>query len=281
MVSVMGNHVMLHRASYAQNWGPYFRSAVVIARSSHVSFIGNVIAQAYDYALSIEPDTTFSQLPTGNITIAQNVFRYNRYLDVFIGFDGSPMGGAAVLPTGVAITGNTFMFGPRAFSALDSSTATISLRYVSGRQILISGNTWTADPGSCFSGATSPRVPNVITLYGFPPPGYCSDIVVSNNVVNVGGVFFMYISSYIHDAAVPVRIADNQLNLGGLYNMFEYDAAAAHTNSSLYVDERGAGDPNTLGISAGPGSRWSRADGGAGSSFYIKESTGTTGWVAK
>ena len=43
----------------------------------------------------------------------------------------------------------------------------------------------------------------------------------------------------------------------------------------------GAGSPE--GILAAPvGSTWQRSDGGAGSTFYVKESgTGNTGWVAK
>ncbi len=49
--------------------------------------------------------------------------------------------------------------------------------------------------------------------------------------------------------------------------------------SGPVVDESGAGAPN---LNAGVGSRWWRTDGGAATTFYVKESgTGATGWVGK
>lgn len=47
------------------------------------------------------------------------------------------------------------------------------------------------------------------------------------------------------------------------------------------IDVAGTGDPNSV-ITAPVGSTFRRTDGGAGSSFYVKESgTGNTGWVGK
>lgn len=47
------------------------------------------------------------------------------------------------------------------------------------------------------------------------------------------------------------------------------------------IQDSGSGTPEGV-ITAGIGSTWSRTDGGAGTSFYVKESgTGNTGWVAK
>jgi hypothetical protein len=44
---------------------------------------------------------------------------------------------------------------------------------------------------------------------------------------------------------------------------------------------QGAGSPESV-VSASPGSTWLRTDGGAGTSFYVKESgVSSTGWVAK
>ena len=46
-------------------------------------------------------------------------------------------------------------------------------------------------------------------------------------------------------------------------------------------DGRGAGSPEGV-VTARIGSTWRRTDGGAGTSFYVKESgTGNTGWVGK
>lgn len=47
------------------------------------------------------------------------------------------------------------------------------------------------------------------------------------------------------------------------------------------IDALGPGSPEGV-VSAAIGSVWSRTDGGAGTSRYVKESgTGNTGWVAK
>lgn len=47
------------------------------------------------------------------------------------------------------------------------------------------------------------------------------------------------------------------------------------------LDEAGYGSPEGV-IAAPVGSTWRRLDGGASSSFYVKESSdGATGWVAK
>jgi hypothetical protein len=86
------------------------------------------------------------------------------------------------------------------------------------------------------------------------------------------------------------------LNCGATYpleNGFSGSAAwgssvRAHDNLGFHdcVDllnnvlrARGSGAP---AIAAGVGSTYQRSDGGAGTSFYVKESgTGTTGWVGK
>lgn len=63
-------------------------------------------------------------------------------------------------------------------------------------------------------------------------------------------------------------------------------AAAAHyvtvNGSEIIVQDTGVGDPNGAFFAA-IGSTWSRTDGGAGTSFYVKETAGTsaTGWVGK
>jgi parallel beta-helix repeat protein len=60
-------------------------------------------------------------------------------------------------------------------------------------------------------------------------------------------------------------------------------AASIHYNtlsgSGIIVHDTGADAPN---LNAGVGSTWSRTNGGAGTSFYVKESgTDATGWVGK
>lgn len=65
------------------------------------------------------------------------------------------------------------------------------------------------------------------------------------------------------------------LNAGGA------DAGLAFLTETGPRDMAGTGPPEGA-VSAPVGSTWRRSDGGAGTSFYVKESgTGTTGWVGK
>jgi hypothetical protein len=57
--------------------------------------------------------------------------------------------------------------------------------------------------------------------------------------------------------------------------------AVAETEMSKPKNFGGAGSPEGV-LAAGPGSTFRRRDGGALTSFYVKESgVGKTGWVAK
>lgn len=59
-----------------------------------------------------------------------------------------------------------------------------------------------------------------------------------------------------------------------------WDALQAVLISGVTI-KSGAGSPEGV-VTANPGSHYMRTDGGAGTSFYVKESgTGNTGWVAK
>jgi hypothetical protein len=69
-------------------------------------------------------------------------------------------------------------------------------------------------------------------------------------------------------------------------NRFRFDLMKLTSGTPLVlltggtvIDETGTGAP---GMNAGVGSVWRRTDGGAATSFYVKETgTGATGWVGK
>jgi hypothetical protein len=74
-----------------------------------------------------------------------------------------------------------------------------------------------------------------------------------------------------------------------LDNRFDIDTTKAISSSliallsssGVYVRQSGTGSPEGV-IVGSIGSQWRRKDGGANTSFYVKESgTGNTGWVAK
>lgn len=72
------------------------------------------------------------------------------------------------------------------------------------------------------------------------------------------------------------RIAHNNVNLDAT-KLSALTPFVAVSGSATIFDETGSGAPN---LNAGIGSRWTRTDGGAGTTLYVKESgTDATGWV--
>lgn len=89
-----------------------------------------------------------------------------------------------------------------------------------------------------------------ITLYGYREFGACSVNRVRNNIDST-----------------------NKTKLAGYINVLSINGALTE------LDDRGPGVPT---MAARTGSTWNRVDGGAASSFFVKESgTDGTGWVAK
>jgi hypothetical protein len=76
------------------------------------------------------------------------------------------------------------------------------------------------------------------------------------------------------------RIIQNGYH-GDLTKLTSFTPIVLITNSDCYLDERGIGSPSGAFYGA-PGSRWSREDGGAATSLYVKESANTSAtWTAK
>jgi hypothetical protein len=68
---------------------------------------------------------------------------------------------------------------------------------------------------------------------------------------------------------------------GDLTKLTSFTPIVLITSSDCYLDERGAGSPSGAFYGA-PGSRWSRTDGGAATSLYVKETANTSAtWQAK
>ena len=77
--------------------------------------------------------------------------------------------------------------------------------------------------------------------------------------------------------------ADNQIALGGVSWRWAHVHGARFCTGpgSAVIIQGGNGDPEGV-VTASVGSLWLRANGAAGTTFYVKESgTGNTGWVAK
>jgi hypothetical protein len=76
------------------------------------------------------------------------------------------------------------------------------------------------------------------------------------------------------------RIIQNSYH-GDLTKLASFTPIVLITNSDCYIDDRGIGSPSGAFFGA-PGSRWSREDGGAGTSLYVKETANTSAtWQAK
>lgn len=75
--------------------------------------------------------------------------------------------------------------------------------------------------------------------------------------------------------------SDNVLDIGSSSARVKAVYAVRHYYTATVFDAAGSGTPEGA-VVAGIGSTFRRTDGGAGTSFYVKESgTGNTGWVAK
>jgi hypothetical protein len=70
----------------------------------------------------------------------------------------------------------------------------------------------------------------------------------------------------------------NNANVGSI--LCDASTSRYYTTATVFVTS-GAGSPEGS-VTAPIGSTWTRTDGGAGTTLYVKESgTGNTGWVAK
>lgn len=75
------------------------------------------------------------------------------------------------------------------------------------------------------------------------------------------------------------RLIDAQV--GGTSKFYVDNTGAASVSGTAATISSGTGDPESV-VTAPIGSLYTRTDGGAGTTLYVKESgTGTTGWVAK
>ena len=97
-----------------------------------------------------------------------------------------------------------------------------------------------------------------------------SNITVSGNVVDTGAKYGVRLLN----SPTNCTITDNECQ-GCVSGTLQT------TGTGHHIRNRGSATPEAA-IHAGIGSQWYRTDGGAGTSFYVKESgTGNTGWVAK
>lgn len=116
-----------------------------------------------------------------------------------------------------------------------------------------------------------------INIIGFNLSGNASATVTENATLtggngNTRGVEVLDTTMRIADGTVIPHF--NGQASGGVQH-------TAFTGHSAIVRGRSTGTPEAV-QRADVGSQWARTDGGAGTSFYVKESgTGTTGWIAK
>ena len=103
-----------------------------------------------------------------------------------------------------------------------------------------------------------------MTLQRLPDPQGLPDPVVQN---------------YLVQLVKLLRVNLQSLYSGAVFTQTEAGTSLVYNNKTPWIV--GAGSPNTV-VSAPVGSLYTRTDGGANTTLYVKESgTGNTGWVAK
>lgn len=104
-----------------------------------------------------------------------------------------------------------------------------------------------------------------------------------------GGLTSSFPSLKRSTTELHVRLADDSNFAGMQADYFQAANGFFSTSGAFYYSSSGSGVKDLMGtgspegvVSAPVGSTYRRSNGGAGTSFYVKESgTGNTGWVAK
>jgi hypothetical protein len=167
---------------------------------------------------------------------------------------------------------------------LRSAAATIALRNGTTAQNMEIFGTYTdASNYEKFAFQTNPTSGRVYAGYFKAGTGTARDIWWRNDTGNqlwTSGTSYAWMNgSFVH--RLDLDVANGDLLLTGASAGHGNMTASFFTQSSGPVWKSGTGSPEGV-LTAPIGSMWSRTDGGAGTSFYVKESgSGNTGWVAK
>lgn len=107
----------------------------------------------------------------------------------------------------------------------------------------------------------------------------------ATNTINLGSASLRFNTGYFNGwnigSAGLVPAADASVNAGSSTVRINRSYVISRYYTATVFDSAGAGSPEGV-VAAGIGSTYRRTDGGATSTFYVKESgTGNTGWVAK
>lgn len=105
-----------------------------------------------------------------------------------------------------------------------------------------------------------------------------------NTILNIGSATYRFNSAYFNGWSIGtggiVPTADVNVNVGSSTFRVNRSYVASRYYTSTVFDSSGTGSPEGV-VAAAIGSTYRRTDGGANTSFYVKESgTGTTGWVS-
>lgn len=271
-----------------------------VARSSHVEVVACQFDACEDGAAELRSDETASAGTSYNLKLIGCSFRDSVHRSLYIG-NSNPSTSDDLI--GVVVANNNFM------AAASATDAREVIRVQQGKRVSIVGNVF--DLNRSYSVTKT-------NIYVLAPDGaaYTTDILIADNqtlMSRTGGgeVYNVLIGTSLCTAGSPIQIQNNQHSVGsGLYGVVY---AAARTSTSIDVRgnseydqlgggisgptfpfggairvsngtatwSSGAGSPEGV-LTAPVGSLYTRTDGGASTTLYIKETgTGNTGWVAK
>lgn len=270
-----------------------------VARSSHVEVLGCQFDACEDGAAELRPDETASAGTSYNLKMLGCTFRNSVHRDLWIG-NSSPSTSNDMI--GVVVANNAFI------ASSDATNAREMVRVQQGKRVSLLGNFFEAD--------RSYSVTKTI-IYVLAPDGaaYTTDVLIADNQTTMsrstGEGYNVLVGSTLATGASTVAIHDNQHSVGsGLYGVVygatrtsatidvrgnsEYDqlgsgvsgptfpfGGAVRPSNGTATWSSGSGTPEGV-VTAPVGSLYTRTDGGASTTLYIKESgTGNTGWVAK
>ena len=188
-------------------------------------------------------------------TVGKVILRWNRYYNCTYGMYGASS--VSGMSLGITAENNIFIDTTNTAAAFGGDDASVHYK-----EIVFKENRIVQSDNSVFSSSRAVFITDTVNA------------TVLNNTIDNSN------ADAIHVEATASTVGENRTVAGTLLT-YTFNNVSKLQNQQVSLDLSGSGTPEGV-ITAPVGATYHRTDGGAGTSFYVKESgTSNTGWVAK